>query len=403
MEVLSDRWPTGGVQRLMKAGRSTAMVLSLGLGTHLCACSGELQNPDLATGAISGQVVSAAAAGGYVYLLGAPALTAPIGADGGFSLGDVPVGAQELVVVAGYQGGGTSVTKAALAPVTVRPGMRERLTQDAAQMPAAGRVVAAVRPPAGAVATGAAFSALRSNQIDKAGPAGGQVLVDLPPGTWDVTARLPGYRAPLPVAAAVPAGASVQVEIPLEVETGDQQRGCLSTGCDNGLHCSPADGRCYPCVTGSDCQPDDACDPVSHACSEGTDGGGELCELADTDAKCPGGVRVPIAGGLGYCSRACPGGDADCPAGWRCGAGVCQVLQGCAATRSAFGSPCSKSSTCQEALAGGRCVRADDDQPGTCSAACGATLDCSDAGLGSAWTCQPLPGASAGSQGYCQR
>jgi len=321
MEVLSDRRPPRGVVTLMKAGNGIAIALSLGLGT-LGACSGGLENPDLTTGAVSGRVANAAPAGGYVYLLGAPALLAPIAADGSFGLGEVPVGAQELVVVAGYQGGGVSVTKAALAPVTVRPGMRERLSQDAAQMPAAGRVVAAVRPPAGAVATGAAFSALRSNQIDKTGTAGGQVLGDLPAGAWQVTARLPGFRAAQPVSAVVPAGSSVQVEIALEVEAGDDLRGCLSTGCDNGLRCSPADGMCYPCLTGADCNAGDTCDPVSHTCSEGTDGGGELCELADTDAKCPGGVRVPLAGGLGYCSRACPGGDADCPANKICHLGA---------------------------------------------------------------------------------
>jgi len=407
MAVLSDRRPAAGVERRMKAYR-TAVALSLGLGTLLGACSGGLSNPDLTTGAVSGRVANAAAAGGYVYVLGAPSLLAPLGADGSFALGDVPVGAQALVLVAGYEGGGASVTKAGLTTVTVRPGMRESVSQDAAQMLAAGRVVAAVRPPTGALSQGATFSALGSNQIDRIGPAGGQVLGDLPAGVWQVTARLAGFRAAQPVAAAVPAGASVQVEIPLEVKTGDPQPGCLSTGCDNGLHCSPDDGLCYPCVDAKlHCNGDDLrCDPESHTCVEGVDEAGDLCEAADVPGKCPGSVWVQVQASppRGYCSRACPGGlDAECPSGWRCGAGVCQVVQSCVATRSAFGAPCSRSSSCQEALAGGRCVREDDDHPGTCSAPCAAAQSCLDAGLGSEWTCRPLPGASPGSPGYCQR
>jgi len=408
MEVLSDRSASPGVERPMKAGGSRSLLLSLVLGTCLCACSGELSNPDLTTGAVAGRVANAAAAGGgYVYVLGASAITAPIAADGSYQLSGVPVGAQQLVVVAPYEGGGVSVVKAVRAPVAVRPGMRERLSQDAAAMPAAGRVVAAVRPPPGAAAQGATFSVLLSNQRDVGGSAGGKVLGDLPAGTWQVTARLPGYRDPPPVAAAVPEGAGVQVEIDLEVEEESAQRGCLATGCDNGLHCSSGDGRCYPCVDLSHCNGDDlACDPVSHTCVEGTDGAGDLCEAADSAQKCPGGIWVQTQASppLGYCSRACPGSaDAECPAGWRCGGGVCQVLVSCAATRSAYGSPCSRSSTCQGALAAGRCVREDDDHPGTCSAPCLSDQSCQDAGLGIEWTCRPLPGAQAGSQGYCRR
>lgn len=405
MEVLSDRNVSREVERRMKPQGLPALLLSLALGM-LGGCAGGLENPDLTTGAVAGRVANAAAADGYVYVLGAPQITAPIAADGSYALSGIPVGAQELVVVAGYEGGGVSVRKAGRAPVAIRPGMRERLSQDAASLPAAGRVVAAVRPPPGAVAQGATFSVLLTNQRDVAGSAGGKVLGDLPAGTWQVTARLPGYREPAPVAAAVPVGAGIQVEIELEVEEADAQRGCLATGCDNGLHCSSADGRCYPCVDLSHCNGDDlACDPVSHTCVEGIDLAGELCEAADSAQKCPGiWVQTQTSPPLGYCSRACPGGtDAECPAGWRCGGGVCQVLQDCAATRGAFGSPCSQGGSCALELQGGACVRGDEEHPGTCSAPCTADQSCREAGLGSEWTCRPLPGAQAGSQGYCRR
>ncbi|MBI5069838.1 MAG: hypothetical protein HZB56_16515 [Deltaproteobacteria bacterium] len=413
MALLSDQRARAGVREGMSPCRQLAVALSLALGTGLAGCSGGLENPDLTTGAVAGRVANAASTGGYVYVLGDPAVTAPLAADGSFELRGVPTGAQQLVLVAGYHGGTASITVAALAPVAVRPGMRERLDRDAAAMPAAGRVVAAVRPPAGVVTQGALFSVLRSNKLDEPAPAGGLVIGELPAGTWQVTARLPGHRSLQPVTATVPAGGAAQVEVEVEIEDGSQERGCLSTGCENGLRCDGASGRCYGCLTAADCNADDACDGESHTCREGTPGEGELCELADADAKCPGGIRVPTTGDLGYCSRACPAGDADCPAGWACGASTagprCEVKAqpdpalSCLAARGAFGAPCSKDASCSGALYRSACVRSEEEAPGTCSAACTTTQSCADAGLGSDWTCRPLPGAVAGSQGYCQR
>lgn len=386
-----------------------AAAVSLGLG----ACAGELSNPDTTTGEVVGSVANAA--GGYVYVLGSPQVTAAVRADGSFSLGRVPVGDQRLVLVAGYQGGGTSVTKALLVPVAVEGGMRARLgTRDASVMPAAGRVVAAVRPPAGAVAQGATFTVLKTNQFDIPGPMGGQVLVDLPAGTWDVTARLAGYREPTPVAVAVPPGASAQIEFGLEVKVEDAQRGCLANGCENGLQCSGSDGRCYPCLADDHCGAGDTCDTVTHTCIEGTNASGALCEASDSPLKCPNGmwVQTQASPQLGYCTRACPGGaDTECPAGWACSAGLCvagppekgHTLQACAALRAAFGSPCAIDATCHEALARDACVRGDEDHPGYCSAACTTTQDCADAGLDTAWTCRPLPERDSTSQGYCRR
>jgi len=265
-------------------------------------------------------------------------------------------------------------------------------------------VVAAVRPPAGAATQGAVFTVADTNQRDVPGLAGGQVLGDLPAGTWEVTARLPGYRSPPSVAAAVAAGGSVQVEFGLEVEIEDEQhRGCLSTGCENGLHCSASDGQCHACLSVADCNPDDTCDPITHTCVEGSEAGGELCETAESASKCPD-AWVQTSPTLGYCSRACPGGsNAECPAGWSCSTGLCTVLQSCSATRAAFGSPCAYDTTCHPLLAGDACVRGDEDHPGYCSAACTTTLDCTDAGLSDSWTCRPLPERPPGSQGYCQR
>jgi hypothetical protein len=71
------------------------------------------------------------------------------------------------------------------------------------------------------------------------------------------------------------------------------------------------------------------------------------------------------------------------------------VVQSCLATETTFGSSCASSSTCQAALAGGRCLRKDDDQPGVCSAPCTTDQQCIDAGYGTckAWGtgfyCQP--------------
>jgi hypothetical protein len=361
---------------------------SLAALAALAACGG-LENPDLAVGAVSGRVANAAAAGGYVYVLGAPDRLGIISSDGSYAVERVPIGGQQLVVVASSGG----VTKAELAPVTVSPGtISQAPERDAAAMSAAGRILAAARPDGYCSGSLARFTVEGTIHQAVAGEA--VVLGDLPAGSWNLTTRLPGFLS-VTRTVFVDAAIDTLADEELVVDDDDEERGCLSSACSGGLHCNPADGTCYPCLDDSQCGGDELCDPGSHNCvADGTGAG--LCESATSADQCATGVLVPVSGGPGYCSLDCAA-QSDCPAGWSCAGspGQCQVLQTCVATRAMFGSACASSSTCQAALVGGKCYRSDDDEPGYCTASCTVDQQCILAGFG---TCK------SGSSGlsYCR-
>ena len=67
------------------------LLLTVGL-----AC-GRLDTPDLAHGAVTGQI-SGALTGAYAYVLGLPDIYAPVAADGSFRLDQVPAGEPRIVM-----------------------------------------------------------------------------------------------------------------------------------------------------------------------------------------------------------------------------------------------------------------------------------------------------------------
>jgi hypothetical protein len=377
-------------------GMKVGTLLAAALGAAALPACGELHVPDLSTGEIAGRLTGAQP-GAYAYVLGAPDRLATVGPDGSFAIARAPAGPQQVVLFDG-------ATRAVLtAAVEVRGGDRTRLPERAADtLPLAGRIVAAARTAGGALPTGVRFTVEGTILRDVPASGSGALLGPLPAGDWRVTAALPGFR-PLPLSVAVAAGLASGAEVELDVDERESPRGCQATTCPNGLHCDPADGRCKACVTSAHCGPDDACDPLSSTCVEGTLADGALCESSSGPGFCaapssPPGARVawvPTPGTAvpGYCSVTCAV-RADCPAGWDCLAGACQVVRSCLATASAFGSPCTRTTTCLADLAGGRCLRADDDSPGFCTAPCSDRAPC-PAGL----ACLPGgPGAD-----YCQR
>jgi hypothetical protein len=156
----------------------------------------------------------------------------------------------------------------------------------------------------------------------------------------------------------------------MEVEEAADPKGCQVSGCSNGLHCNAQDGQCYECSSDSQCESDDHCDLAIHRCVEGLPGRGGLCEAAAGVGECALGQWIPVGPSLGYCTSSCSSA-ADCPAGWGCDQGLCAVAQSCVAMTAAFGSACSRGdSTCSGALYGGKCLRADEDHPGFCTAPC---------------------------------
>jgi Cys-rich repeat protein len=362
---------------------------AVGVAAALAAC-GRLDTPDLSTGAVSGRLTGApSASAGHAYVLNWPECRAALAADGTFTLDRVPVGAQQVVLFDG-------ASRAEILSVVVRPGSRTPLDRAAVDMPLAGRISAAVRPTSGAVGTGASFTVVGTIHQALAAIGEGRVINPLPPGTFQVSATLAGFR-PLPVTVTVAAGLASAAEVTMDVEESDgDHKGCLATSCPNGLHCDPADGKCRACVADGDCGAGNVCDPGTHTCVEGTYGGGTFCESATAASYCSSGILVPMSGGLGYCSASCAVA-ADCPAGWDCQGSVCVVKATCFDVAATFGSACAHDDPCREGLFGGTCLQDEEDEPGYCTVPCASTADgsCAAAGFG---TCKLGPRGGT----YCQ-
>lgn len=367
------------------------------LGALALGACGGLETPDLSVGGVAGQVANASASGSFVYVLGAPDRYANLADDGSYEVAQVPVGPRQLVLVSFAEG----IPRAELVPVEVRPGMWNRAPdRDAQAMSPAGRILASALPVGGCQATSARFTVEGTIYQDVG--AGTVAVGDLPAGAWRLTTRLLGFL-PRTDTVFVTAGGDSVAEEHLDVDDDDDGRGCLSTGCWAGLHCSPADGRCYACLGDSHCPSGATCDAGTLTCV--SSGGGAYCDSATADSQCAGGVLVPpISGGVGYCSLACPGGQADCPSGWECRSSAngprCEVLSTCFDTRFTFlEKSCCRSESCSSYLFGGICIKAPGYDFGYCSAPCATDQSCADVGL-AGWTCAPRPGATAL---YCQR
>ncbi len=339
---------------------ATLRVLGAAALAALPGCGG-LESPDVATGSVGGRIAGGAG-GAYAYVFGRPDLFAAATADGSFRLDRVPAGEQALVLFDGSAG-------AKLERVRVRSADLVDLGT-AGPLPPASRVVAAASPLSGALPTNLRFSVDDTVLSDAPVSPTAAQLFPLPAGRFVLRGRQPGYREGVALVD-VPAGATVPVELALEVEDGDENRGCLSAGCEPWLRCDAADGRCYPCVAGSDCA-SGVCTP-DHLCAPAGGGGtGVTCDSCTLGgADCQGlcwdrndhGDPVPP-----YCTVACPGGSAaECPAGFECdgSSSVCVPELSCVSYAATFGAPCLKDDTCKAALHDGSCRPS---APGVCSA-----------------------------------
>jgi hypothetical protein len=256
----------------MGVKRGNALAIgALSLWTGLSGC-GQLGVPDLQTGAVRGTVSNVSASVGYAYVLGAPQLKGGIAADGSYRIDHVPVGSVDVVVVAAAGG----AMRAEVATVTVASETATRLDRDASAMALAGRIVVAVKPAGGSLGDGARFTVTGTVHQNVAGP--GAVLPGLPAGSWTLSTTMPGFHS-RSGAVDVAAGTDLFVDQTVDVDDADQRRGCLSSGCGNGLHCNASDGWCYACLADSDCGAGSHCDT----------GGSRTC-VADAGA---GGAASP--------------------------------------------------------------------------------------------------------------
>jgi hypothetical protein len=364
----------------------------------LAAGCGSVENPDLATGTVTGRI-SGASLGAYAYVLGAPAVHAPIAADGSFRLDRVPKGERKIVLFDGGAGAGAVDVEVEGASIVELP--------DPGSLPSACAVLASAML-AGARPTGLAFSVdgalLRAADgtlvVSVPGPAA--VLFPLPAGDWILRAGQPGFVEKAQGAYVV-GGSSWPVDVSLDVESASGRRGCVSSGCDYSLACNPGDGHCYECAADADCKTSGAA-CTDHVCVN-PPGGLAMCQACKAVADCgagPGGEAPAcvLAAGetVGYCSYDCQTAPAGYPSGYGCG-NVPPGVTGnpskawiapasCLALYTTYGASCATDDACKVALDGGKCWPLSGtprSTAGACSGRCTANADCPAWLLG--WTC----------------
>jgi hypothetical protein len=334
---------------------------ALVLAATLWGC-GSLENPDVARGSVQGRITGAVA-GAHAYVLGHPEVATPIAGDGTFQLDGVPAGEQYLVLYDGDLGAElfeVEVEGADLAEVAIdRP------------LALAGSILAGGNPLGGVRSTGLVFG-VDGTPLQGLQAAPTATLFPLPSGKFSLRARQPGFKETVALVRVV-SGQSVPVEMHLDVDDDSDARGCLSSTCEEGLACNPADGHCYPCVTSADCPAGGTCTP-DHACSPGTAGSGLFCDACTSGADCSGGscATTNEHGDTtpAYCTSACT---PSCPAGTKCVSGTCQVELSCLAYATTFGATCLKSDACAAGIEGGTCYRppgVPTTSLGTCTASC---------------------------------
>ena len=336
------------------------------LSATLLGC-GSLENPDVATGSVQGRITGAVA-GAQAYVLGHSQIAAPIAGDGTFRLDGIPAGEQYLVLYDGDLGAEileVKVKSADLAQVAIdRP------------LALAGSILAGGNPLGGVRSTGLVFG-VDGTPLQGLQAAPAATLFPLPSGKFSLRARQPGFKETVALVQ-VASGQAVPVEMHLDVDDSSDARGCLSSSCEDGLACDPADGHCYLCVTDADC-PAGTC-TADHVCKSATAGSGGFCDACASGADCSGGScattnehgdTIP-----GYCTSACT---ATCPAGTKCVSGTCQVELSCLAYATTFGATCLKSDACGAGIEGGVCYRppgVPDTSLGTCTASCQGGATC---------------------------
>jgi len=372
----------------MRASSKIAVVAAL-----LAAGCGSIDNPDLATGTVTGRL-SGASSGAYAYVLGAPGVHAPIAADGSFRLDRVPKGQRKIVLFDGS-------VNAGMVDVEVEGATIANLPDPGSLLPACAILVAAAL--GGAQPTGLSFSVdgalLRGADgtptLSVPGPAA--LLFPLPEGSWTLRAGQPGYQGSVKVAYNLAGGQSWPVDVSLGVESSSDRRGCVSSGCGYSLACEPGDGRCYECVSAADCKASGA-SCTDHVCVSPPPAADlRMCQACTGVADCgvgPGGEAracvVVAPATVGYCSYDCETAPAGWPSGYRCD-DVPPGVSGnprkawlapvsCLTLYTTYGSSCATDDACKVALDGGKCwrpaVAPPDSTLGVCSAGCAADADC---------------------------
>jgi hypothetical protein len=247
MEILmrGDRKIEIGSQR---STRGLLRALSVATVALLAACP-ELQTP-LAT--VTGRIVGASP-GAYAYPLGRPDLKVAVGAGGAYRLEGVPTSVGAFIL---FDGLPFPTGRAERVVLELEGGEENRITDrfssgslvdEALWMPLAGSVLASVSVEGGATVSGPSFTVTETEHEDLTPPSGSDLTIyPLPPGSYEVSASLPGFDAAT-VSVQVEPGLTVDAALGLEVDLDDPEPGCAALpGCDGGMSCDVTDGYCYP-------------------------------------------------------------------------------------------------------------------------------------------------------------
>lgn len=344
----------------------------------LAAGCPQLDSP-LAT--VTGRIVGAAP-GAYAYPFSRPDLKTSVTLpDGSFRIEGVPTSIGAIVL---YDGTLRAERVAVELDGGSENGIPDRFGSGAAvdeslRMPLAASVLAAAIPDGGAVPSGAIYTVVGTDVVEPHSPgATATVLGPLPPGPLEVHVSRAGFLARDAAVEALP-GATVPLSIPLTIDGDAEERGCGSgMECEHGLHCNPADGRCYACVSTADCGSGESCEPSLGLC-KAAGAASAVCAACTGDADCASNVCVIATGATaGYCSRPCSAAPG-CPAGFACSPDDrCVAPDGCADWLQTMGSTCLADADCTDDLAGGWCEHpaGAPTDPGHCTAWCGVDEQC---------------------------
>lgn len=409
----------------MVSARKARSARWLALAAALLSACGALESP---VGDVSGRIVGAAA-GGYAYPMGRPDLAVPLDVDadgvGTYYLADVPNTVPAIVLYDGAPAPDGNLTtpdgRAELVPIHLSGGVTNVVpdrygagavlpaAQEGLRMPLAGTVLAAAVPEGGATPWRPTFDLPETVHADLVPAAGGVYLVwPLPAGRFDVGALLTGFVGAGTVVNVV-SGATMAAPVPLPVDLGAPERGCVAVSsaapapCENGLVCEPSDGRCYECTASdtSHCS-GNTCNLETHLCEAPAPSSSTWCSPCTWHSDCSSGMicRVLTGQTTGYCTTDGCGSDSDCPAGFDCHRPdeyveyrVCRSPEGCDAWIQTMGAPCYSDDRCHDALEGGWCSGESGDQAGACTAACSTDEDCA-VGTATNFRCMLSPSGS---------
>jgi hypothetical protein len=225
--------------------KSTLRAVTVAVAALLAACP-ELESP-LAT--VTGRIVGASP-GAYVYPEGRPDLMIAVASDGTYRLEGVPTSVDTFIL---FDGAPYPTGRAERVDLELDGGGVNRIADrfgcgaavdEALRMPLAGAVLATVSVEGGATVAGPSFTIAGTEHLNLTPPSGSQFIYPLPPESFEVSARLPGFsgaQAPVDVAP----GLTVDAALYLLVDATAPKPGCAALpGCDGMLTCDVATGLC---------------------------------------------------------------------------------------------------------------------------------------------------------------